>query len=162
MEKVSICVHCSLVDSAIFLLTQPLFPSFCVSWISSKTLSPKSPQSLIIWERELSVKSPCLHPVFVFGPSFNPPIPPFQQNPQSKEILLKLSMKYICSSSGGAQEKGKTGWHSVYHQNWWFSEFHPPLNASVLFCRFFKNLTPCMTKLRVQVLCLPYFTTDNS
>jgi len=31
----------------------------------------------------------------------------------------------ICSSSGGAQEKGKTGWNSVSHQSWWFSEFHP-------------------------------------
>jgi hypothetical protein len=25
----------------------------------------------------------------------------------------------ICSSSGGAQEKGKTGRNWVYHQNWW-------------------------------------------
>jgi len=24
---------------------------------------------------------------------------------------------YICSSSGGAQEKGRTGWNLVYHQN---------------------------------------------
>ncbi len=31
----------------------------------------------------------------------------------------------ICSSSGGAQEKGKTWWNSVYHQSWWFSQFHP-------------------------------------
>ncbi len=34
----------------------------------------------------------------------------------------------------------------------------PPLNASVLFCMFFFNLTLCMTKLRVVVLCLSYFT----
>jgi hypothetical protein len=43
-------------------------------------------------------------------------------------------------------------------------EFHPPLNANnvlVFFCRFFKNLTLCMTKLRVVVLCFSYFT-DNS
>jgi hypothetical protein len=25
----------------------------------------------------------------------------------------------MCCSSRGAQEKGKTGWNSVYHQNWW-------------------------------------------
>jgi hypothetical protein len=66
----------------------------------------------------------------------------------------------------------------VYHQNWWFSEFHPSLNANVLFffCRLFLNLTLvydqtqgssvvffllCMTKLRVLVLCFSYFT-DNS
>jgi hypothetical protein len=37
----------------------------------------------------------------------------------------------MCSSSGGAQEQGKRG-----------SEFHPPLNDKVLFCRFW-------TKFRV-------------
>jgi hypothetical protein len=35
------------------------------------------------------------------------------------------SSENICSYSGGAQEKGKTGWNSVYHENWWFSEFCP-------------------------------------
>jgi len=25
----------------------------------------------------------------------------------------------ICSTNGVAQEKGKTGWNSVYHENWW-------------------------------------------
>ncbi len=61
----------------------------------------------------------------------------------------------IGSSSEGAQDKGKTGWNSIYHQNWWFSEFRfiPPLNANVLFCRFYFNLILCMTKLRVPVLC---------
>ncbi len=49
----------------------------------------------------------------------------------------------------------------VYDQNWWFSEFHPPLNANVLFCKFFFNLTLCMTKFRVLMLCFSYFT-DNS
>jgi hypothetical protein len=42
-----------------------------------------------------------------------------------------------------------------------FLSFIPPLNAHVLFCSFFKNLTLCMTKLRVMVLCFSYFT-DNS
>ncbi len=39
--------------------------------------------------------------------------------------------------------------------------FHPLLNANVLFCSSFLNLTLCMTKLRVLVLCFSYFT-DNS
>jgi hypothetical protein len=37
-------------------------------------------------------------------------------------------------------------------------EFHPPLNANVLFCRFIFNLTLCMTKLRVLVLSFLDFT----
>ncbi len=62
-----------------------------------------------------SVKSPSLHPVFV--PPFTPK-PLFQWYPQSKEILfnaqgsrviiVQLSAN-ICRSTGGAQEKGKTG-----------------------------------------------------
>jgi len=28
------------------------------------------------------------------------------------------SSENTCSSSGGAQGKGKTGWNLVYHQNW--------------------------------------------
>jgi hypothetical protein len=43
-----------------------------------------------------------------------------------------------------------------------FLNFTPlALNANVLFCRFFLNLTLCMTKLRVLMLCFSYFT-DNS
>jgi len=36
----------------------------------------------------------------------------------------------------------------------------PPLTANVLFCRFFGNLTLCMTKLKLGVLllCLSSFT----
>jgi len=29
-------------------------------------------------------------------------------------------------------------------------QFHPLLNANVLFCKFFLNLTLCMTKFKVQ------------
>ncbi len=52
-----------------------------------------------------------------------------------------VKILYVSSSNGGAQEKWKTGWNSVYqqnkfyklmvfwvsrlNQNWWFSEFHP-------------------------------------
>jgi len=42
-----------------------------------------------------------------------------------------------------------------------FLSFTSPLNANVLFCWFSFNLTLCMTKLRVLVLCL-YYSTDNS
>ncbi len=78
-------------------------------------------------------------------------------------VVVLRSSENICSYSGGrvAQEQWKTGWNSVSHQNWWFSEFHPPLNANVLFCKFFFNLTLCMTKFRVLMLCFSYFT-DNS
>jgi hypothetical protein len=41
------------------------------------------------------------------------------------------------------------------------SEFHPQLNANVLFRGFFKNLTLFMTKLRVLVLYFSYLM-DNS
>ncbi len=57
--------------------------------------------------------------------------------------------------------KGKTGWNLVYHQNWCFSEFHPPLNVGVFFWSFFLDLTFCMTKLRVLVLCFSYFTNNS-
>jgi len=124
---------------------------------------------------KVTLSSPCL------WASFHP-YPLFQWYPYSKDILLNLSMKCwnsgfdaqdsrliiiivqvgavknICSSSGGAQEKERKV--EVYYQNWWFSEFQPPLNANELFCTFFFNLTLCMTKLRVMVLCLSSFT-DN-
>jgi hypothetical protein len=48
------------------------------------------------------------------------------------------SSENICSSSGCTQEKRKTGWNSVYHQNWWFSEWvSTPLSGNVLSCRCF-------------------------
>jgi len=37
-----------------------------------------------------------------------------------------------------------------------------PLNAKFFFGRFFLNLTLCMTKLRVLVLCFPYFTDKSN
>jgi hypothetical protein len=32
--------------------------------------------------------------------------------------------------------------------------------STPFFASFFFNLTPCMTKLRVRVLCFPYFTNN--
>ncbi len=102
--------------------------------------------------------------------------------------MLKLSTKCLISAfnaqgSRGIIVAGQVGAVKIYvatveplrkkkdrvklrsHQNWWFCEFHPLefhhpefLNASVLFCRFFFNLTLCMTKLRVLVLSFPDFT----
>jgi hypothetical protein len=111
------------------------------------------------------------------------PIPSFSGIHKVKKFLLNLSMKWwnsafharglrliissctvrsseiVCKQqrTGGAQEKGKTGWNLVYDQNWWFSEFYPSLNnANILFCRIFFSLTLWMTKLRVVVLCFSY------
>jgi hypothetical protein len=92
------------------------------------------------------------HPVF--GPPFTP-YPLFQWYPQSKKILLNLSLKFwnsafnaqasrvidvvvrarenICSRSGGAQEKGKT----VYYQNYRFLSFNSPWMLMYYFAGFF-------------------------
>ncbi len=94
--------------------------------------------------RKLTLSSPSIWASFY-------PYPLFQWYPQSKDILLNLSIKCWNSTFNAqgsrliivgavkiyvAHEKGKTGWNSVYHQNSWFYEFHPPLNANVHFCRF--------------------------
>ncbi len=67
------------------------------------------------------------------------------------------SSENLCSSSGGAQEKRNTGWNSGNHG---FLSLNPPpfLNATVLFCNFFFNLTLCMTKLGLLTLSFPDFT----
>jgi hypothetical protein len=43
-------------------------------------------------------------------------------NAQGSRLIIVVvqlgAVKNICSSSGGAQEKEKTGLNSVYHQNW--------------------------------------------
>jgi len=63
------------------------------------------------------------------------------------------SSENLCSISGGAQEKKKDRVKLRKPSKiWWFPEFHPPLNVNVVFCKFFFNLTLCITKLRVLVL----------
>jgi hypothetical protein len=126
---------------------------------------------------ETSWKSPSRYPVF--GRPFTPK-PLFQWYSQSEEILLNLGMKcwnsafslqgsrviiaavqvgavkiYATSVSGVAQAQGKTRWNSIYFPP--HSQPHP-LNANVLICRVFENLTQFMTKLRVLVLSFPCFT----
>jgi len=71
---------------------------------------------------ELSLKSPCLHPVF--GPAFTPPIPSFSgickvrkyENPENQRLMHKAKNNYNnCTGkssenrSSSIQEKGKTG-----------------------------------------------------
>jgi hypothetical protein len=58
------------------------------------------------------------------------------------------SSENICSSSGGTQEKGKTG-------------MKLSLPPKLMVLQVFLKLTLLMTKLRVLVLCFSYFT-DNS
>jgi hypothetical protein len=153
--------------------------------------------------RKVTLSSPCL------WASFHPPYPLFQWYPQSKEIFIKPQFKMlklrfatncrsytvrssenICSSSGGTQEKGKTGWNSVYHQNWWVGLLlivvviqlgavkiyvvavealrkkgrQDETQFTTKFDGFFDvflNLTLCMAKLRVLVQRFSY-STDNS
>jgi hypothetical protein len=62
----------------------------------------------------------------------------------------------LCNNSGGAQGKKKD--KVKLRKPSKFPEFQPPLNANVLFCMVFFNLTLCMTKLRVLVLSFPDFT----
>jgi hypothetical protein len=105
------------------------------------------------------------------------PIPLFQWYPQSKDILINLSMKCwrtrfetnyssctvrssenICSD----QEKGKTGWNSVYHQNWWFSEFHHPPWMLVYFFAGFLWISPCVwPNSGFWCCCFSYFTHNS-
>jgi hypothetical protein len=134
---------------------------------------------------KVTLSSSCLW--VSFHPPMPSPFPLFQWYTQSKDILINLSMKcwFSAFNAQGSRliivvvqlgavkinvatvealrKKERQDENSVYYQNWWFFfEFHPALNANVLFCRFFLiNLTLCMTKLRVLVLCFSYFT-DNS
>jgi hypothetical protein len=66
------------------------------------------------------------------------------------------------SSSEGAQEKRKDRMKlSLPPKLIAFLSFKPPLNANVLFVQVFFlecHLVCVMTKLRVLVLCFPYFT----
>jgi hypothetical protein len=115
--------------------------------------------------RKVTLSSPCLHPVC--GPPFTP-YPLFQRYLQSKDILINLSMKcwYSTFNAQGSRliivvvqlgavkiyvaavealrKKKRQDETQFTTKNWWFSEFHPPLNAHVLFCSLKKNLTLCV------------------
>jgi hypothetical protein len=78
-------------------------------------------------------------------------------------VVVQLgAVKIYVAAVEGLRKKERQDETQCSPPIWGFSEFHPPLNANVLFCRFFfKNLTLCMTKLRVLMLCFSYFA-DNS
>ncbi len=57
-------------------------------------------------------------------------------------VAVKVQVGAVKIYVAAAEYKRKTGWNSGNHQN----EFHPTLNANVLFCRLFLNLTLCMTQ----------------
>jgi hypothetical protein len=100
---------------------------------------------------KLTLSSPCLHP------GFHPLTPLFSGIRKVRKCqyqMLNLSIQCtriernynsragrssenLCSSSGGAQEKRKTGWKSG-------TEFHPLLNANVLFFAGFFWISPCV------------------
>ncbi len=117
----------------------------CVAWESANT---KVIQKVTL---SFTPYSLCFHPH-----------PLFQRYLQSNEILLHLSMKcwnsaFKCttfesnyssptgrssenisiSSGGGDQIKGKRGWNSVYHQNWWKTSLGP---SYVFFVKFHSQL----------------------
>jgi hypothetical protein len=45
---------------------------------------------------------------------------------------VKIYVVAAAAAVEALRKKGKTGWNSIYYQNWWFSQFRPPLNANVL------------------------------
>jgi hypothetical protein len=48
-------------------------------------------------------------------------------------VQLGGAVKIYVAAVDSLRKKENIGWwNSVYHENWWFSEFHPSLNASVL------------------------------
>jgi hypothetical protein len=81
-------------------------------------------------------------------------------NAQGSRLIIVFvqlgAVKIYCSSSGGAQEKGKTGWNSVYHQiwslknpydygcvtKWMFRTFHWTPEMKEHKCFFFKTRNP--------------------
>jgi hypothetical protein len=68
---------------------------------------------------------------------------------------------YVAAVKAGAQEKRKDRMKLSLPPKLmvFLSEFHPLLKANCTFWQaFFFNLTLCMTKLRVLVLCFSYFT----
>jgi hypothetical protein len=50
-------------------------------------------------------------------------------NEQGSRVTIVVvqvgSTENICSSTRGAQENGKTGWNSSYHQNLWKTNLGP-------------------------------------
>ncbi len=93
---------------------------------------------------------------------------------QSKEIfiksryeMLKLSIQctrfesnYSSPTSKTSEDETQWGWNSIFRKKLIeFSEFHPQLNANVLFCRFFFKSHPVYDQTQGSgAWGFPYFT----
>jgi hypothetical protein len=158
---------------------------FKFMWMHPRSLPTKFSSNLWFYKYHMIISltsrkavgvmtSPCL------WASFHPPYPLFQ--PKVRKFLLNLSMKCwnsafnaqgwrviigrssenICSRALKALRKKDRQDETQFPTKIdGFLSFTPPLNANVLFCRFFQKSHPCMTKLRVLVLCFPYFTNNS-
>ncbi len=66
-------------------------------------------------------------------------------NAQDSRLIVVLysyeqwKMKIYVATMEVLKEKKKIGRNSIYHQNRWFFEFHPVLNANVFFYKLKKN-----------------------
>jgi hypothetical protein len=75
-------------------------------------------------------------------------------------FTLSLGLLSLPIPSFSGIRKVKTGWNSVYHQNWSFSQFHPPLNTFLQFFFFESHPVYDQTQGSGAVFFLLY--TDNS
>jgi len=90
-------------------------------------------------------------------------------NKQGSSVIIVAgqvgAVKIYVAAVEALRKKRKDGMKLNYHQNWWYFEFeHPaprppfPWMLTYIFASGFFNITLFMTKLRVLVLCFPYFT----
>jgi hypothetical protein len=77
----------------------------------------------------------------------------------SSRLTKMIVSSTLCLLWSGPQEKGKTWWHSFTTKIHGFLTFIAHCMLMYFFASFL-NLTLCMTKLRVLVLCLFYYTNN--
>ncbi len=55
-------------------------------------------------------------------------------NAQGSRLIIVVVKIYVAAAAAveALRKKERQDENSVYHQNWWLSEFHPPLNANVI------------------------------
>jgi Pyruvate/2-oxoacid:ferredoxin oxidoreductase delta subunit len=71
------------------------------------------------------------------------------------------AVKIYVAAVEALRKKKKTGWNSVCHQNWWFSEFHPPWMLMYFFASLFWISPPIWPNSGFSCRVFDYFT-DNS
>jgi len=95
-------------------------------------------------------------------------------NAQGSRVIIVVGQEgseNICRTSGGAEEEGKTGWNSVYHQNWWKIQFGSEIFCFVKFSLSVKRLMPYYAKtghsrpvirrLYRELYCLNFWASAN-